>query len=228
MLHDGIEERLHRVGDVGQLVLGVAHLRRAINEGEIELLVGRVEAHEELEHEVQHLLRVGVVAVDLVDDHDGLGTGLECLAQHEASLGLGTFRRIHDQQHAVDHVHDTLDLAAEVGVSRSIHNVDVVVLVLEGGVLGANRDALFLFQVHGIHQALHLGLSLVGAEGSGLLEKAVDERGLAVVDVGDDRDISDVLHNGRFPPIGPCRMASGWKTSSCRKGSNPVGRVTIL
>ena len=122
---------------------------------------------------------------------------------------MRTFRRIHDQQHAVDHVHDALDLTAEVGVSRSIHNVNVGVLVLEGGVLGADRDALLLFQVHGIHQALDLGLSLVGAEGSGLLQKAVDEGGLAVVDVGDDRDISDVLHNGRFPPVGPVRMPAG-------------------
>jgi hypothetical protein len=35
---------------------------------------------------------------------------------------------------------------------------------------------------------------LVGAEGAGLLEQAVHERGLAVVNVRDDGDISNVLH----------------------------------
>lgn len=118
MLHDRIVERLHRVGDVGELVLGVTHFRRAVDEGEVELLIRRVEAHEEFEHLVEHFLGVCVLAIDLVDDHDGLGTGLECFAQHEAGLGLRTLGRIHHQQHAVDHVHDTLDLAAEVGVSR--------------------------------------------------------------------------------------------------------------
>ena len=35
---------------------------------------------------------------------------------------------------------------------------------------------------------------LVGAEGAGLFEETVHERGLAVVNVRDDRDVSDVLH----------------------------------
>jgi hypothetical protein len=36
---------------------------------------------------------------------------------------------------------------------------------------------------------------LVGAEGAGLLEQAVHERRLAVVNVRDDGDVSNVLHN---------------------------------
>jgi len=36
---------------------------------------------------------------------------------------------------------------------------------------------------------------LVGAEGAGLLEQAVHERRLAVVNVRDDGDVPDMLHN---------------------------------
>jgi hypothetical protein len=36
---------------------------------------------------------------------------------------------------------------------------------------------------------------LVGAEGAGLLEQAVHERRLAVVNVRDDGDVSNMLHN---------------------------------
>jgi hypothetical protein len=36
---------------------------------------------------------------------------------------------------------------------------------------------------------------LVGAEGAGLLEQAIDEGRFAVIDVGDNRDIPNVLHN---------------------------------
>ena len=43
-----------------------------------------------------------------------------------------------------------------------------------------------------VHDAL--GDGLVGAEGAGLAEHGVDEGGLAVVDVGDDGDVSN---NGR-------------------------------
>ena len=41
---------------------------------------------------------------------------------------------------------------------------------------------------------------LVGAEGAGLFQEAVHERGLAMINVRDDRDVSDVLHivNNRF------------------------------
>jgi hypothetical protein len=124
----------------------------------------------------------------------GLAPGFERLAQHEARLGLRAVGGIHDEQHAVDHVHDTLDLAAEIRVAGGVHDVDVVILVFEGGVLRANRDALFALEIHRVHEALDLGLGLVGAEGAGLFEEAVDERGLAVVDVRDDRDVSDMLH----------------------------------
>ena len=102
---------------------------------------------------------------------------------------------VHHQQHAVNHVHDALDLAAEIGVAGGVHDVDVVNLVFEGGVLGADGDALFLFQIHGIHQAFVGGFMLVGAESAGLLEQAIHERCLAVVNVRDDGDVPDVLHN---------------------------------
>ena len=75
-----------------------------------------------------------------------------------------------------------------------INDVDVVVLVFEGGVLGADGDALLLLQVHRIHEAFLLRLVLVGAESAGLLEQAVHKRRLAVVHVRDDGDVSDVLH----------------------------------
>ena len=57
-------------------------------------------------------------------------------------------------------------------------------------VLGEDRDALFTLEVVRVHRALfHV---LVGAERAGLAEHRVDECGLAVVDVRDDRDITEV------------------------------------
>ena len=109
-------------------------------------------------------------------------------------MRLRTVGGVHDEQHAVNHVHDALHFAAEIRVTGRVHNVDMVILVFERGILGADGDALLLLQVHRIHQALLLRLVLVGAEGAGLFEQAVHERRLAVVHVRDNRDISYVLH----------------------------------
>ncbi len=192
--------------------LGVTLLGGAIDERKIQLLIRRVERDEQFKNLVEHFFRVGVLAVNLVDDHDRLGAGFERLAQHEARLRLRAFGGIHHEQHAVNHVHDALHFAAEIGVAGRVHDVDVIILVFERGVLGADGDALFLFQIHRIHQAFFLGFVLVCAEGAGLLEEAVHERGLAVVNVRDDGDISNVLH--RFKNSRTV-MPFGWKRSSC-------------
>ena len=35
---------------------------------------------------------------------------------------------------------------------------------------------------------------LIGAEGAGLFQETIHERGFAMINVRDDRDVSDVLH----------------------------------
>ena len=78
----------------------------------------------------------GIGLVDLVHRHDHLVTQLQCLLQHEAGLGHGAFGGIHQQDDAVDHLQDTLYLAAEVSVAGGIHNIDFVVLIADGGIFG--------------------------------------------------------------------------------------------
>ena len=195
------EDRLVEGGHAGvaRLVVEVAlpfldrktELGRGVDGGEIELLVGGVEFEEKLEDHVEDLVRAGVVAVDLVDDHDGLGADFERLAQDEFRLGLRAVEGVDDEQHAVDHLEDALHFAAEIGVAGGVDDVDVVILVLERGVLGLDRDALFALEIHRVHHPLDHGL--VGAEGARLTEKLVHQRGLAVVDVGDNGDVANLF-----------------------------------
>ena len=116
----------------------------------------------------------------------------ERLAEHEARLRHRPVEGVHDQEHAVDHPQDALDLAAEVGVARRVDDVDAGVLPDDGRRLGEDGDAPLALQVVAVHRAL--GDLLVGAEGAGLLQQVVHERGLAVVDVGDDGDVTN-LHS---------------------------------
>ena len=185
---DGVEERpqvLARLAD--------AHARgpcpgARIDHRELDLLLVRVEVDEEVVDLVQDLLRARVRPVDLVDDHERRQPALERLAEHEPRLGQRALGRIDQQQHAVDHGQRALDLAAEVGVARRVDDVDEDVVVVDGGVLGEDRDAPFPLEVRVVHHPL--GHPLVGAEEPALVEHGVDEGGLAVVDVGDDGDVS--------------------------------------
>ena len=77
-----------------------------------------------------------------------------------------------------------------MGVSRRVDDVDPVVVVAERAVLGGNGDATLAFQVHRIHEPL--GHLLVVAEHVALTKEDVNQRGLAVVDVRDDRDVTDL------------------------------------
>ena len=73
-------------------------------------------------------------------------------------------------------------------MSGGVDDVDRQVVPLDRGVLGEDRDALLALEVAGVHDPV--GDLLVGGEGAGLAQHLVDERGLSVVDVGDNGDIS--------------------------------------
>jgi hypothetical protein len=80
-------------------------------------------------------------------------------------------------------------------VPRGVDDVHPDLADLDRGLLGEDRDALLALQVHRVHHAIDDRLVL--AERPRLAEHRVDERGLAVVDVGDDRDVAKVASDGR-------------------------------
>ena len=73
------------------------------------------------------------------------------------------------------------------------------------GDLGENGDAALALEIVGIHRAF--GHPLVIAERAGLLQQAVDQRGLAMVDMGDDGDIAK-MHGGLMLNAGQKARAS--------------------
>ena len=97
---------------------------------------------------------------------------------------------IDQNDRAVGHADDTFDLAAEIGVARGVDDVDFHALVGEGNVFGENGDTALALEVVAIEHAFVI--KLAGAELAALLENAIDERRLAVIDVGDDDDVADV------------------------------------
>ena len=124
---------------------------------------------------------------------------LKRLLQDEAGLGHGALGRVDQQDDAVHHLEDTLDLAGEVGVARGIDDVDLDALVVYRSVFRQDGDAALALDVARVHDALldHL----VFAECARLLEHLVDQRGLAVVDVRDDRNVAQIVTNHVYSSI---------------------------
>ncbi len=75
-------------------------------------------------------------------------------------------------------------------MTGSVDDVDLCIAPPDGRVFGQDGDAFFTFQLVGVHHPIHE--FFVGSERPGLLEHGVNQRRLAVVNVGDDRDITAI------------------------------------
>ena len=217
---------------------GAAGLGGGVDDREVEGVLAVVlveQVHEELVGLVDDLGDPGVAAVDLVDDQHDRHVGVERLAQHEPGLGERALGGVDQQHDAVDHGQAALDLAAEVGVARGVDDVDRHRLavgrragVVDRGVLGEDRDALLALEVTGVHDPLGDALGLVLGERAGLAEHRVDQGGLAVVDVRDDRDVAEVVRvrtwrsRARFRVGMRARAAS--ECTEARVGPHPPHR----
>ena len=192
---DLLQHQVEQGGEVGPLdpllERGPARFGVGVDDREVDLLGVGVELDEQLVDLVDDLGDPGVGPVDLVDDEDHRQLRLERLAQDEARLRQRALRGVDEEQHPVDHRQPALDLAAEVGVAGGVDDVHLHPVVVDRGVLGEDRDPLLALEVHRVHHPLGDVLAL--AEGAGLPQHRVDQGRLAVVDVGDDRDVSEVV-----------------------------------
>ena len=170
---DDITQRRQRVraildGDV-EIERGPAVAARAVDDREVELVVAGVEVDEQFEDLVDDFGDAGVGSVDLVDHQDHGHVVGERLAQHEARLRQRTLCGVDQQHDAVDHGEGTLDLAAEVGVTGGVDDVQRDAAPEHRGVLGEDRDPLLALEVVRVHDPLVV--MLVGPERSRLLQQ---------------------------------------------------------
>ena len=104
---------------------------------------------------------------------------------------------------------------------------------MDGGVLGENRDAALALELVRVHDPL--GDPLVGAEDAALVEQGVDQRRLAMIDVGDDGDVApervgDLLRRRTWVKTSH-QYIGYWLTSEIpehgRRGPDPARRLRI-
>ncbi len=144
---------------------------------------------------MDHALRLGTRQVDLVDDRQHLEPVVDRKIDVRQRLRLDALRRVHDEHRAFACRKRARDLIIEVHVTRRVNQVEHVRLAVGMMVEHAHRrrldrNAALALDVHGIQKLLlHVAL----CDGVGQLHHAVRERALAVVDVCDDRKVSDQI-----------------------------------
>ena len=77
-----------------------------------------------------------------------------------------------------------------------VDDVDLGAMEAHAGDLGEDGDAALFFQFVGIHDAF--GDCFVSSEDAALAKHGVDQRGLAVVNVRNDSDVTGVLTHFGF------------------------------
>src|SRR6476661_8494932 len=137
-------------------------------------------------------MRPRVFSVDLVNYDDWLESVFKRFTQNKTRLRLWPIVGVDNQKYAVHHFHDALDFAAEIGVAGCIDNVDAVAVPLKGSILGANRDSFFTLEIHGIHYALFD--LLIGTKRPRLAQQLIHKRRLAVIDVRNNSNVTNLIH----------------------------------
>ena len=186
-----LEQRRQILALVFQFVHRPAVAARGVEMMEVELVVIGFQRQEQVEDRFQRLLGLGVGAVDLVDDDDGLQAQLQRLGQHELGLrhdAISAASTSSTTPSTIDRMRSTSPpKSAWPGVSTMLMRVPCH---STRGAFGQDGDAALALLIVGIHGAL--GHVLVLAHRAGLLQQLVDQRGLAMVDMGDDGDVADI------------------------------------
>ena len=154
--------------------------------------------------------RIGGRQVDLVDDRHHFETELGGGVAIGDALRLDTLRGIDHQQRAVAGRQRARHFVREVHVPGGVDEIQLVALavalrrVIESDRLRLDGDAALALELERIE---HLILHLAGFEAAANLDEPVGQRGLAVIDVGDDGEVAYPLHQGEVGlPAAEVRM----------------------
>ena len=130
--------------------------------------------------------------IDLVDDGNDLEVVLEREIHIRDRLRLDALRRVDDENRSFACRKGAADLVGEVHMPGRVDEIEfvflsVVRLVEHAHGMGLDRDAAFLFEIHGVEK---LGVDQIARlNGVSRLKQAVRQRGFPVVDVRDDRKV---------------------------------------
>src|SRR5207245_4343958 len=143
---------------------------------------------------------VGGGEVDRVDHGDDRQVGVAREVEVRQGLGLDPLRGVDDEDRPLARRERARDLVGEVHVGGRVDQVEGVLVAVARAVeetdrVGLDRDASLALEIHRVQ---HLVDGLLGVHRARERQEAVGQRGLAVIDVGDDREVADASQRHRF------------------------------
>src|SRR5262249_16560284 len=140
-------------------------------------------------------------------------------------LRLDALRRVDDEERALAGGERARDLVVEVDVAGRVDEVQLVDGAVVRGVAQTHRlrldgDAALALEVHLVEELVDL---LALRQRAGGLEEAVGERGLPLIDVGDDREVPD-------PGRGVRHIRQAWEASTNQRSKRLAwpGRCSLF
>ena len=187
-------------GTVGGVnLLGLTHIVALVG-GDDDVCVLN-DTEEVLIHSLTVDLEFEDTTIDLVNEEDGLDLLTESLTEHGFGLDTDTFDVIDDDEGTIGDTESSGDLGGEVDVPGRVDKVDKiwdgvnlvdnVGLEVKGDTGGFDGDTTLLLvgtSVGGADIA-----SLVAGNNTSFGNEGVSEGGLAVIDVSDDRHVTDLV-----------------------------------
>ncbi len=180
--------------------------------------------------EANHLLDLlgGVIdvrrrQVDLVQDRDDFQVIFDGQVGIGHRLCLHALRGIDHQERAFTGAQARADLVVEVHVSGRVDQLQLILFTADRDVLQAHRlrfdgDAAFTLQRQLVEELLHL-LALTDRPGD--IQDAVGKRAFAVIDVSDDREVTNLFWVGRHRAAS-ARCSRGGRLSSAASARRPA------
>ena len=151
-------------------------------------------------------LKLEKSTVDLVEADDGLDTLGKGLSEHGLGLDTNTLDTVDNDKGTVSDTESGSDFGREVDVTGGVDKVDqelVTVRLLSNGVEGVllhrevhgdggglDSDTTLLLIITGVHETGVTGLGT--SDNTGLGDERVGKGGFSVVDMGNDRHVTDV------------------------------------
>lgn len=150
---------------------------------------------EKVHNLVLYLVGLRAVEVHLVYHRDYLEVIVNRHVEVGDCLGLYALGGVDNEEGPLAGGYRAGDFIGEVDVARSVDEIEHIVLAVEPVVhldcMALDCDATLAFEVHVVE---HLRLEVLGSHGVGIFKQTVGKGALAVVDMGYDTEIADILH----------------------------------
>ena len=145
-----------------------------------------------------HALRLGRRQIDFVDDREDVEIVVDGEIRIRERLRFDALRGVDDEHRAFTRGETARDFVREVDVARRVDQIEDVFVavarfVAQSDGASLDRDPALALEIHVVE---HLLVHLTHLDRAGLLQQTIGERRLAVIDVGDDREVTDTLWIG--------------------------------